>query len=107
MYFLEWGCLLRKAFHTFKGSHEDRKEHAFDNYLALNYGEIGKTVTSLSKVFSKLPFQKTFIPLNSAAPTMSQARRRQSAKYQTMTPVSSSPLDRWSATLLKTQMSFD
>lgn len=50
-----------------------------------------------------LTFPEDFIPLNNAAPTIIQDRRRQRARYHTMLPVSSNPLERWRATLLKTQ----
>lgn len=55
--FLEWGCLLRKLFTHSKDLMIEKNMHLIllGNELQWNW----KTVTSLSKVFSKLPFQKT------------------------------------------------
>lgn len=70
---------------------------------------VGQRVCSCAVLFSVLnhkthcinfTFPEDFIPLDRVAPTISQARSRQRAKCQTISPVSSMELDRRKATLL-------
>lgn len=66
---------------------------------------LGRIRPESAVCFSSLTFPEDFMPLNKAAPTIIQDRSRQRARYHTMLPVSSSPLERWRATLLEAQNS--